>query len=454
MKRIAFSTLCLLAACSPGAAPTSSPTLAPDVGRRLVAERGVVTSAHPLASDAGAAMLRRGGNAIDAAVATAFAVGVTEPEMSGVGGGGAMLIWLQRERRSEFLDFYPAQPVASFRRVRATRADSTSPLRIVGVPGNVAGLLEAHEKYGKLSRDVVMAPAIALAEDGFPLNQVLAEMVQRDSARLTRDSVARSVYWPRGTPLGVGERVRNPELAATLRRVAAEGRKGFYEGETARRLVARMNEGGHPVTLADLAAYSPNWRRPLCTAYRGRAVLSAPPPQGGMQVLHSLKLLEPFDLPSLGYPTRSAPAFDVFTSAMRAAQQMSRLNDDPRWVVIPARGVISSGYAARWQSQVGVKRAIDSLSSPDPRPFDGAPVAEQCRPHAPFGGGGTVAADGAHGPDAKPNDAGGETTHILGRGRRWERGGRDGHQQLGVRVGGRRRRVLPERFRHPVLPSR
>ena len=412
MKRIAFSTLCLLAACSPGAAPTSSPTLAPDVGRRLVAEHGVVTSAHPLASDAGAAMLRRGGNAIDAAVATAFAVGVTEPEMSGVGGGGAMLIWLQRERRSEFLDFYPAQPVASFRRVRATRADSASPLRIVGVPGNVAGLLEAHEKYGKLSRDVVMAPAIALAEDGFPLYQVLAEMVQRDSARLSRDSVARSVYWPRGTPLGVGERVRNPELAATLRRVAAEGRKGFYEGETARRLVARMNEGGHPVTLADLAAYSPNWRRPLCTAYRGRAVLSAPPPQGGMQVLHSLKLLEPFALPSLGYPTRSAPAFDVFTSAMRAAQQMSRLNDDPRWVVIPARGVISAGYAARWQSQVGVKRAIDSLSSPDPRPFDGAPVAEQCRPYAPFGGGGTVAADGAHGADAKPNDAGGETTHI------------------------------------------
>src|SRR5687768_6918085 len=144
MKRIAFSTLCLLAACSPGAAPTSSPTLAPDVGRRLVAERGVVTSAHPLASDAGAAMLRRGGNAIDAAVATAFAIGVTEPEMSGVGGGGAMLIWLQRERRSEFLDFYPAQPVASFRRVRATRADSTAPLRVVGVPGNVAGLLEAH----------------------------------------------------------------------------------------------------------------------------------------------------------------------------------------------------------------------------------------------------------------------------------------------------------------------
>ena len=405
------SIVSLFGACSPTATPSVPPTLAPDLGRRLVAEHGVVTSAHPLASDAGAAMLRQGGNAVDAAVATAFAIGVAEPEMSGVGGGGAMLIWLQKEQRSEFLDFYPAQPVASFRRVRATRADSSSPLRVVGVPGNVAGLLEAHEKYGKLPRDVVMAPAIRLAEEGMPLYQVLAEMVERDSARLSRDPVARAIYWPNGAALGVGERVRNPELAATLGRIAAEGRKGFYEGETARRLVARMNAGGHPVTLEDLASYAPNWRRPLCTAYRGRAVLSAPPPMGGMQLLQSLELLEPFDLVALGYPTRSAAAFDVFASAMRAAQQMSRLNDDPRWVAIPARGLISSQYAARWKSEVGVKRAIDSLSNPDPRPFDGAPLAEECRPHAPFGGPGRAAADGADG-SSRPNEGGGETTHI------------------------------------------
>ena len=139
-----------------------------------------------------------------------------------------MLIWLQGERRAEFLDFYPAQPIASFRRVRATRADSTSPMRIVGVPGNVAGLLDAHEKYGKLSREVVMAPAIRLAEEGFPMYQVLGEMMQRDSARLKRDPVARGIYWPNGSALGVGDRLKNPELAGTLKRIAAEGRKGFY----------------------------------------------------------------------------------------------------------------------------------------------------------------------------------------------------------------------------------
>ena len=408
MKRLLLGAACLVAACSPGTPSSSAPTLAPDIGRRLVAEHGVVTSAHPLASDAGVEILRRGGNAVDAAVATAFAVGVAEPEMSGVGGGGAMLVWRQRERRADFIDFYPAQPVGSFRRVRATRADSTAPLRVVGVPGNVAGLLEAHEKYGRLPRDVVMAPAIRLAEEGFPLYQVLAEMIQRDSARLTRDAVARGLYWPGGRETGVGERIKNPELAQVLRRIASEGRKGFYEGETARQLVARMNSGGHPVTVEDLASYAPTWRRPLCTSYRGRAVLSAPPPQGGMQVLHSLKLIERFDVRALGLPTRSADAFDVFASAMRAGQQMARLNDDPRWVSIPARGVISSGYADRWRAEVGVKRVIDSLPMPDPATFDGTPPTSECRTMEPFGTTRPVATDGA----AHPNEAGGETTHI------------------------------------------
>ena len=333
------------------------------------------------------------------------------PEMSGVGGGGAMLIWLQGEHRTEFLDFYPAQPVASFRRIRATRADSTAPLRVVGVPGNVAGLLEAHAKYGKLSREAVMAPAIRLADEGFPLYQVLAEMVDRDSARLSRDAVARGIYWPGGKAIGVGERVRNPELAATLRRISAEGRKGFYEGETAQRLVAKMNEGGHPVTLADVAAYAPNWRRPLCTVYRGRAVLSAPPPQGGVQVLHSLKLLEPFDLPAMGYPdalrggVRCVRVRDASRPADVPVQRRPAVGDDPR-----ARAH-SSGYAARWRADVGVKRATDSLSSPDPKPFDSAAVPDECRPHTPFGGTGSVATDGAQGA-ATPNEGGGETTHI------------------------------------------
>jgi gamma-glutamyltranspeptidase/glutathione hydrolase len=400
----------LLAACAAQSMPPAA-TLAPDLGRRLVAEHGVVTSAHPLASEAGVAILRQGGNAVDAAVATAFAIGVVEPEMSGVGGGGAMLVWRQRERQAEFIDFYSAQPVAAFRQARATRADTTAPLRIVGVPGNVAGLLEAHEKFGRLSRAQVMAPAIRLAEDGFPLYQVLAEMIDRDSARLRRDPVAAEHFWPGGRARTPGDVVRNPALAVVLKRIAAEGRKGFYEGETAQALVERLNRGGHPATLADLGAYQVVWRRPLCTTYRGRVVLSAPPPQGGVQVLQSLKLLERYDLRTLGLPTRSAPAFDVFTSAMRAGQQVARTNDDPRWVAIPARGLVSDGFAAAWRGDVGNGHPADTLPWHDPRPFNVAASApDRCRAFSPYEGSTTVAPEAAPAEASAPTT--GETTHI------------------------------------------
>ncbi len=165
-----------LSACVTQSTTVSSGTPAPDLGKRAVAEHGMVSSANPRASEAGIEMLRRGGNAIDAAVATAFTVSVGEPQMSGLGGGGGMLIWLQKERRAEYIDFYSAQRVESWKGLAAL--DSTVfNLRIVGIPGEVAGLLEAHERFGKLSRADVLAPAIRMAEEGFPVNQVLADMI-------------------------------------------------------------------------------------------------------------------------------------------------------------------------------------------------------------------------------------------------------------------------------------
>ncbi|HSA55399.1 MAG TPA: gamma-glutamyltransferase [Gemmatimonadaceae bacterium] len=393
-------------ACT-AAAPSPPSTLAPDQGRRVVARNGVVTSAHPLASEAGLAMLQQGGNAIDAAVAAAFAIGVVEPQMSGVGGGGALLAWFQGQRRAEFLDFYAAQPAATFRAARALGRDSTTPLRIVGVPGLTAGLLEAHARYGRLARERVLAPAIRIAEEGFPVYQVLGEFIARDSVRLTRDPVARALFFPGGRPLGGGEMLRNPDLAAVLRRIAEAGRAGFYEGEAARALVARMNAGGHPVTMADLAAYQPTWRRPLCTDYRGRVVLSAPPPEGGMQVLHTLELMERHDLAALGLPTTSARAFDVMTSAMRVGQLGARASDDPRWAAVPARGVVSADFAAGWSNAVGTGRAADSLRPRDARPFDQA-VAAACNAFEPW----TSAAPAVSSPREDDGSLGGETTHI------------------------------------------
>lgn len=411
-----LALLVALAACGTTAAtPATTPTatLAPDIGKRLAATQGVVTSAHPLASDAGLEMLRRGGNAVDAAVAASFAVGVVEPQMSGVGGSGSMLLWQQSSRRAEYLDFYAAQPTAAFVAAGATAPDTKAPLRSTGVPGEVAGLIAAHERYGKLPLEVVLAPAIRLAEQGFPLYQVLAEMVERDTARLARDPVARDLFWHGGALATPGDRIVNPELAAVLRRIAADGRRGFYEGETAGAIVQRMNAGGHPVRLADFSGYQPVWKRPLCATYRGDVVLSAPPPQGGMQLVHSLKLLEPHDLKALGLPTRSPRAFDVFTSALRAGQAGSRGNDDPRWSVVPARGVVSTRYAESRSAHVGIAHVTDSVPPAMAVAFDTAASPAECAPLQPYGS----AAGSAVQPTSEVTEVdagtrGGETTHI------------------------------------------
>ena len=385
-----------------------APTLAPDVGKRIVADHGAVASAHPLASEAGLTILREGGNAVDAAVATAFAIGVVEPEMSGVGGSGAMLVWLQHDARAEFLDFYAAQPIASFRAAHITGRDASAPLRVVGVPGNVAGLLAAQERFGKLTRAQVMAPAIRLAEQGFPMYPVLASMTARDSVNLAHDSVARALLMPTGTILGIGEHYANPTLARVLRAISGQGPKGFYEGWVAQDVIARMNRGGHPVRAEDFAAYQPNWRRPLCATYAGRVILSAPPPEGGMQVLATVQLLDPALAASNGLPTRDARAFDLFTSALRVGQTANRGNGDPRWEMIPARGVVSPELSAKRRTEVGTGHAATTVAPVDARSFDASAPPSACAPFDPYGAAQSVAST----PSGDDGPSGGETTHI------------------------------------------
>lgn len=407
---VAAALVVALAAFSACARPAATPaaTPAPDLGRRAVGANGMVSSAHPLASEAGLTVLREGGNAVDAAVATAFAIGVVEPEMSGVGGSGAMLAWMAKDRRAEFLDFYAAQPIASFRAANVVGRDSTTPMRVVGVPGNVAGLLLAQERFGKLTRAQVMAPAIELADKGFPMYEVLASMIQRDSADLARDSVARSIYLNAGRVPALGEHIANPALARVLRTIAAEGRRGFYEGEIAADVVARMNRGGHPVTAADFARYEPVWRRPLCATYGDRVLLSAPPPEGGLQLVETVKLLDPARLASLGLPTRDARAFDLFVSAMRVGQTANRVNFDPRWRTVPARGLTSDAFVAARASEVGTGTAAASVKPVDAQTYDAAPSPAACAVIDPYGAA-PVSGPTAAG-DAGPS--GGETTHI------------------------------------------
>jgi len=409
---------CARQVAAPAVTPRSvpAPTAAPDIGKRDVAPNGMVASAHPLASEAGAEMLRRGGNAVDAAVAAAFAVGVVEPMMSGVGGGGGMLIWLAEEGRAEYIDFYSsagAAPDTSFRSYRGSSATA----RGVAVPGAVAGLLEAHERYGRLSRAEVLAPAIRLADQGFPVHSLLARLIAADSAKLTWYAGAQRIFWPGMRPLGVGETLRQPELAATLRAIAERGRAGFYEGDVAREIVRVLNDGGNPTTLDDLASFRARWRRPLCGEYRGRVVLSAPPPQSGMQVLETLHLLSAHDLPALGLPTRSPEAFGILASALRVAMvDRNAYVGDPDHAAVPAAGVASAAFARERTALVGNNPMPARIPPGDPWDEDRLPPSGACAALDPAGPAVTATEAAARIVPGTGVDAGddglGETTHL------------------------------------------
>jgi gamma-glutamyltranspeptidase/glutathione hydrolase len=413
-RRLGVLLTLSLAACS---APQGlSTTPAPDVGRRVVAENGAVSSASPHASEAGVEILRAGGNAVDAAVATAFAVGVAEPQMSGIGGSGAMTIWLQDEGRADFIDFYAAQNADSWAAAFASGgmpAERTGPadLRIVGIPGEVAGLLAAHEKYGRLPRARVMEPAIRLAEEGFPVNQVLAEFIVSSKAKLGRFDASMALMMPGGTPLAPGDRFRNPALAQVLRRIAEEGADGFYKGETARRMVEALNAGGNPATLQDLADYRVQWERPVCTTYRGRVLLSAPPPLSGANVLEVLKLIEPHDMPRLGLPTQSAGALDVLASALRVGTADNRGNGDPNWSPMAAAGRVSEAYLRERSDLVGKGRVVSPVPAGDALRHESATPAAACAALDPYGP--TPSIPGVASSGGGDEAAGqGETTHL------------------------------------------
>lgn len=350
----------------------------------------MIASAHPLASEAGLEILRAGGNAVDAAVATAFALGVVEPMMSGLGGSGGILIWNQGAARADYLDFYARAPAGVAPGDAERRSED--PARLVAVPGTVAGLLEAHERFGRLERSVVVGPAIRLASAGFPVSGLLARTIRDDSATIARHPGGFDLLWPGGDPLGPGDRLVQPQLAATMRRIAREGRSGFHDGPVAEEIVRVLREGGNPITVDDLRNFQPVWRRPMCGEYRGLTVLSAPPPQSGMQILQALRLLDAHDLRSQGLPARSAAAMDLMAGALRvAASDRMRYLGDPDHVEVPAVGMASAGYAAQRGAILGTATAPATVTAGDPRPFDREPPPESCAPHEPYQGSGSVA---------------------------------------------------------------
>jgi gamma-glutamyltranspeptidase/glutathione hydrolase len=315
----------------------------------VTAPHGMVATDAPLATHVGAEMLRHGGNAIDAAVATAFALAVVWPAAGNIGGGGFIVAQMAGSPPVA-LDFREMAPAAATRDMyigpngKPDDRSETGDLA-VGVPGSVAGLWEAHHRFGSRPWAEVLAPAIALADTGFTVDSDFARTTFYDSTRLSKFPASAALFLPNGHPLVPGTRWRNPDLATVLKRIAKDGPAGFYAGPTAAAIVAEMKRGHGIITLADLAAYRAKWRTPITFDYRGYQVISMPPPSsGGMTIELMAHLLAGHDLRS--YAWHSPREIHWLGESMRRAFAVrNHFLGDPDFVTIPTDRLLSQPFA-------------------------------------------------------------------------------------------------------------
>jgi gamma-glutamyltranspeptidase/glutathione hydrolase len=320
----------------------------------------MVVSGSPIASEVGRDILREGGNAIDAAVAVGLALAVVHPEAGNLGGGGFMMIRLATGAL-DALDFRETAPALATRDMYLDAHDETSEAsvtghRSAGVPGSVAGLVEAHRKYGRLPFSTVIAQAIRLAAEGFVVDAYRSRSLASGEKRLARFQASRATFFPNGVAPPEGSRLVQPDLARTLTAIRDSGSAAFYRGRIADLIVDEMARGGGLITHADLAAYQAIWRRPVEITYRGYRVYSVPPASsGGVTMGEILNIMEGFGtLPSFGSPEllhREAEAM------RRAFTDRNVWLGDPAYVQMPVERLLSKSYAASLRKEIDLTRA-------------------------------------------------------------------------------------------------
>ena len=350
----------------------------PSIHSPVVGDKGMVVSQNALAAETGADMLRRGGNAVDAAVAMGFVLAVTLPRAGNIGGDGFMLVHDAKSGADVFLDFRSVAPKAATLAMFMDNNGRESPLASRGylapsVPGTVAGLHAAHRRFGKLRWAAVVAPALALARNGVRLTPDEAFVFGWARERLaTSKASAATYYHADGSLYRAGEIMRQPDLAWTLARIARDGADGFYKGPVAARFAADMAANGGIITLADLAAYRPVWRQPLVGSYRGLQVVTAPPASaGGATLLNMLNILENFDLKASG--AGSAQSLHVMAETMKLGYaDRYRFLGDTDFVSVPLKGFIAKDYAKIRAAQIDPARAkpAAALGAGDPLRFE------------------------------------------------------------------------------------
>lgn len=346
----------------------------------VVAAHGMVVAQEATAARIGVDVLRRGGNAVDAAVAVGFALAVTLPRAGNLGGGGFMLVHLAKTRQTIAIDYREAAPADTPPDVFLDASGAAAPEKsrdtglAVGVPGTVAGLTLAWRRYGsgRLPLAELAAPAVRLAREGIGVEDDLADSLAQTQRLARWPSSARIFLRPDGAPLTRGDRLKQPDLADTLEAIGRDGESAFYEGDVAARIVASVRAAGGRMSLDDLKSYRAIEREPLRGSYRGHDIVAMPPPSsGGVHVIQLLNILEGFPLADLG--ANSAAAFHIFAEAMKLAYaDRAQFLGDPDQVSVPVRGLISKAYAARLRQDISPDRARPAaeIGAPDPAPYE------------------------------------------------------------------------------------
>jgi gamma-glutamyltranspeptidase / glutathione hydrolase len=360
-KLVPLASACL-AAPALGAALAQVPVAGqPARGKAVEGTRGMVVSVSAPASDAGLAILQRGGNAVDAAVTVAFALAVTYPQAGNIGGGGFMLVHPARGKGEPAVIEYRETAPGKATKTMFRKGDSPYGHRVIGVPGTVRGLALGHQRFGNLPWKDLVLPAVRLAEDGFAIDAALARSLNKIVGEAEGFAELRRVFGKDGgkAKWQAGDKLVQPELARTLRRIAEQGPDAFYTGPIAEQIVAEMNAGGGLITREDLAAYRAVERAPVHGTYRGYDVYGPPPPSsGGVCLVEMLNILENFDLRKQG--RWSPDTLHVMIEAMRRAFcDRARYLGDPAFVKIPAH-LTSKEYGRKLAQGIDLKKATRS----------------------------------------------------------------------------------------------
>jgi len=331
----------------------------------VIATQGMAATSHPLVSQVALDVLKRGGTAVDAAIAANATLGLMEPTGNGVGGDLFAIVWDAKTQKLYGLNGSGRSPKsltleklrAELKKLNSTTIPSNGPLP-VSVPGAVDGWFELHGKFGKLPMKELLAPAISYARNGFPVTEVIAEGWARNARVLAKYPGFAETYMPKGRAPAKGEVFRNPLLANTLTAIADGGRDAFYKGDIARRIETYMRANGGYLTAADLAAHHSEWVEPASTNYRGYDVWELPPNTQGVAALQMLNILEAYDLKSMGFG--SAEYLHLFVEAKKLAfEDRARYYADPEFAKIPLKGLLSKEYAAKRRKLISDRAALE-----------------------------------------------------------------------------------------------